>query len=39
VRGKKAGLRIGGNENEGSENGGQRMYEQDEDEELLTTRR
>ena len=38
MRGKKGGLRSGGNGNEGFEIEGQRKYEQDEDEELSTRR-
>lgn len=39
MQGRKAELRSAVNEIEGSENAGQRMYEQDEDEALSTTRR
>jgi len=39
VRGRKAESRSEAYESEGSENAGQKRYEQDEDEELLTARR
>jgi hypothetical protein len=39
VRDRKAGLRSGATESEGSENAEQRRYEQDGDEELSTTRK